>query len=136
MKRAAKAWVMRGVFLAVAAACLSACAPLVVGGAVVTGLSAVDRRTTGTQVEDEGIEDDFAELSVRAVGSKWEIKAESSYPNSPMTVKFRKPGVRTITWNFVTTTDGTRRVLTSRNLSGGTLILSFQGNVVDRISVG
>lgn len=96
----------------------------------------VTTTTLSDLVEDEGIEDDFAELSVRAVGSKWEIKAESSYPNSPMTVKFRKPGVRTITWNFVTTTDGTRRVLTSRNLSGGTLILSFQGNVVDRISVG
>lgn len=38
------------------AAGLSACAPLVVGGAVVGGLMATDRRTTGTQVEDEGIE--------------------------------------------------------------------------------
>lgn len=42
-----------------AAACLtalSACAPLVVGGAVVGGMMVVDRRTAGTQVEDEGIE--------------------------------------------------------------------------------
>ena len=38
------------------AAGLSACAPLVVGGAVVGTMMAVDRRTTGTQVEDEGIE--------------------------------------------------------------------------------
>ncbi|MFN9471169.1 BON domain-containing protein [Acidovorax sp.] len=38
------------------AAGLSACAPLVVGGAVVGGMMAVDRRTTGTQIEDEGIE--------------------------------------------------------------------------------
>lgn len=38
------------------AAGLSACAPLVVGGAMVGGLMATDRRTTGTQVEDEGIE--------------------------------------------------------------------------------
>ena len=35
---------------------LSGCAPLVVGGAVVTGVMATDRRTAGTQVEDEGIE--------------------------------------------------------------------------------
>jgi osmotically-inducible protein OsmY len=35
----------------------SACAPLVVGGAMVGGaLMATDRRTSGTQVEDEGIE--------------------------------------------------------------------------------
>ena len=36
---------------------LSGCVPLVVGGAMATGaFSAADRRTTGTQVEDQGIE--------------------------------------------------------------------------------
>jgi osmotically-inducible protein OsmY len=36
---------------------LSACAPLLIGGAVVGGtLVALDRRTTGTQVEDQAIE--------------------------------------------------------------------------------
>lgn len=35
---------------------LTACFPLVMGGAVMTGLVATDRRTTGTVVEDEGIE--------------------------------------------------------------------------------
>ena len=35
---------------------LTACFPLVMGGAVVTGMVASDRRTTGTVVEDEGIE--------------------------------------------------------------------------------
>jgi osmotically-inducible protein OsmY len=41
----------------VAATLLSACAPLLLGGAVVgTGLVATDRRTTGIQIEDEGIE--------------------------------------------------------------------------------
>ena len=44
--------------LAVAAigATLSACAPLVVGGAAVTALVAVDRRTSGAQLDDQGIE--------------------------------------------------------------------------------
>ena len=35
---------------------LSACAPLMMGGAVMTGMVAVDRRTSGIQLEDEGIE--------------------------------------------------------------------------------
>ncbi|WCM93697.1 BON domain-containing protein [Acidovorax sp. NCPPB 2350] len=35
---------------------LSACAPLVIGGAAMGTLMAADRRTAGTQVEDEGIE--------------------------------------------------------------------------------
>jgi osmotically-inducible protein OsmY len=40
-----------------AAAALPACAPLLVGGAVVGGsMMAVDRRTSGTQVEDQAIE--------------------------------------------------------------------------------
>jgi osmotically-inducible protein OsmY len=37
-------------------ATLSACAPLVVGGAAVTALVAVDRRTSGAQLDDQGIE--------------------------------------------------------------------------------
>jgi osmotically-inducible protein OsmY len=39
-----------------AGAGLSACAPLMLGSAVVTGISAADRRTTGAQIEDERIE--------------------------------------------------------------------------------
>ncbi len=35
---------------------LTACAPLLVGGAVMTGMSAADRRTAGSQLEDERIE--------------------------------------------------------------------------------
>ena len=35
---------------------LSACAPVMLGGAVMGGLVAVDRRTSGAQLEDEGIE--------------------------------------------------------------------------------
>lgn len=35
---------------------LSACAPLLIGGAMMTSAVAVDRRTAGTQLEDENIE--------------------------------------------------------------------------------
>lgn len=50
----------RAVCALLAAAALGAgvagCVPLVIGGAAFGGLMAADRRTTGTQVEDEGIE--------------------------------------------------------------------------------
>jgi len=46
----------RAVAALAAASVLAACAPLVVGGVVVGGLVATDRRTTGTQVEDQSIE--------------------------------------------------------------------------------
>ena len=45
--------------LLLATACvasLSACFPVILGGALMGGLVAVDRRTAGTQLEDEGIE--------------------------------------------------------------------------------
>jgi osmotically-inducible protein OsmY len=43
--------------LGAAVVALSACAPLLIGGAMVSGgLMATDRRTTGTQIEDESIE--------------------------------------------------------------------------------
>lgn len=40
----------------VGASSLTACFPVVMGGAVVGGMVATDRRTTGTVVEDQGIE--------------------------------------------------------------------------------
>ena len=46
----------RAVALGVALASLGGCIPLLVGGAVMGGLVATDRRTSGTVVEDEGIE--------------------------------------------------------------------------------
>ncbi len=46
-----------GITAAVAFVALSGCVPIVVGGAVLGGsLVATDRRTSGTQLEDEGIE--------------------------------------------------------------------------------
>ncbi len=56
MKTNLSSFLLKGVLTAVALAGLSACAPLIVGGAVMTGVVASDRRTTGTLVEDESIE--------------------------------------------------------------------------------
>jgi osmotically-inducible protein OsmY len=56
MKRNLQSLVLTGVVLAAALSSLSACAPLLVGGAVMTGIVATDRRTAGTQLEDEAIE--------------------------------------------------------------------------------
>lgn len=56
------------------AASLSACFPVMVGGAVMGGLMVTDRRTTGAQVEDEGIE-------LRAMGRIREALAERAHVN-------------------------------------------------------
>jgi osmotically-inducible protein OsmY len=56
MKRNLQSLVLTSTLAALALSGLSACAPLLLGGAVMTGVVATDRRTTGSQVEDEGIE--------------------------------------------------------------------------------
>ena len=56
---------------------LSACAPLIVGGAVVTGVMATDRRTTGTQVEDESIEIKVAGAVRKEMGDRIHLNVTS-----------------------------------------------------------
>ena len=52
LRRATLALVLVGTGLGT----LNACAPVVLGGAMMGGMMASDRRTSGTQLEDEGIE--------------------------------------------------------------------------------
>lgn len=70
---------MKHSLIAIAAASLlSACAPLVVGGAVVgTAMVATDRRTTGTQVEDKGIELKAASRLREAMGDRTNINVQA-----------------------------------------------------------
>lgn len=56
---------------------LSACAPIVLGGAVVSGMMAADRRTTGTQVEDEGIELRASNRISEALGDRAHVNVTS-----------------------------------------------------------
>ena len=50
-------WLKGGLALIAMASVLSACAPLVIGGAMVGGaMVGTDRRTSGSQLEDQGIE--------------------------------------------------------------------------------
>src|ERR1035437_3203071 len=56
MKTATQKFFTRLALGACLGASLSACAPIMVGGAVMGSLVATDRRTAGTLVEDEGIE--------------------------------------------------------------------------------
>ena len=56
MKLTLNRWMFSVLTASALMASLSACAPLVVGSAVMGGLVAIDRRTAGIQLEDESIE--------------------------------------------------------------------------------
>ncbi|WP_295502212.1 BON domain-containing protein [Limnohabitans sp. Rim8] len=69
--------VVYGAALLASLVSLSACAPLIVGGAVVTGVMATDRRTTGTQVEDESIEIKVASAVRKELGERIHLNVTS-----------------------------------------------------------
>lgn len=73
--------VARFVATAVCAACLggalSACAPIVLGGAAMGTLVATDRRTSGAQLEDEGIELRGAGRIREALGDRAHVNVTS-----------------------------------------------------------
>ena len=69
--------VVYGAVLLGSLASLSACAPLIVGGAVMTGVMATDRRTTGTLVEDESIEIKVASAVRKEMGDRIHLNVTS-----------------------------------------------------------
>lgn len=78
MKRVLKSSLLSWVLAGAALASLSACAPLVVGGAaVMTGVVALDRRTAGTQLEDETIEIKVASAIRRDLGDRVHLNTTS-----------------------------------------------------------
>ncbi len=77
MKRNLQSLVLTGAVLAVALTSLPACAPLIVGGAVMTGIVATDRRTAGAQVEDEGIELKVASAVRQDLGDRAHLNVTS-----------------------------------------------------------
>jgi osmotically-inducible protein OsmY len=77
------------------ASLLSGCAPLVVGGAVMTGVVAVDRRTAGTQLEDEAIELKVASAINKELGERIHLNVTSYNRRVLLTGEVRSEADRT-----------------------------------------
>ena len=73
---------------------LSACAPLVVGGAVMSGVVAVDRRTAGTQLEDEAIELKVASAINKELGDRVHLNVTSYNRRTLLTGEVRSEADR------------------------------------------
>jgi osmotically-inducible protein OsmY len=100
--------------LAVAAlgAALSACAPLVVGGAAVTALVAVDRRTSGAQLDDQGIELRASNRLKDELGDAHARYAISSYNRRVLiTGEASSEAVKTKVTQIVTGVENVREVI-------------------------
>ncbi|MBM3387150.1 MAG: BON domain-containing protein [Betaproteobacteria bacterium] len=69
----------RNVLLALltGASLLAGCAPMMLGSVVMTGVVATDRRTTGSQIEDEAIELKVASIINKELGERVHLNATS-----------------------------------------------------------
>ena len=70
-------WMTRLALAIAASSLLSACAPLVLGSAVGGAFMATDRRTSGTQVEDKGIELKAASRIRNSLGERGHVSVNS-----------------------------------------------------------
>lgn len=77
MKTAVKLPLMSCVLAGAVLSGLSGCAPLIVGGAVMTGVVATDRRTAGSQLEDEAIELKVASAVRQNLGDRVHLNVTS-----------------------------------------------------------
>jgi len=77
MKSAMKLSLLSCVLAGAVLSGLSGCAPLIVGGAVMTGVVATDRRTAGTQLEDEAIELKVASAVRQNLGERVHLNVTS-----------------------------------------------------------
>jgi osmotically-inducible protein OsmY len=77
MKHIFKQRLLKALLAAAVLTALNGCAPLIVGGAVMSGMVAVDRRTAGTQLEDEAIELRSASRIRDALGTRVRVSVIS-----------------------------------------------------------
>ena len=77
MKNAVKLPLLSCVLAGAVLTGLSGCAPLILGGAVMTGVVATDRRTAGTQLEDEAIELKVASAVRQELGDRVHLNVTS-----------------------------------------------------------
>ncbi len=95
----------------VGASLLSGCAPLVVGGAVVTGMVAVDRRTTGIQVEDQAIELKVADAVRKDLGDRVNLNVTSYNRRVLLTGEVRNEADRSRATQLAQSQENVREVI-------------------------
>lgn len=103
--------VMTALAAATLTAGLSACAPLIVGGAVVGSVMAVDRRTAGTQIEDEGIELRAANRIRETLGDRVHVNVTSYNRQALLTGEVPNAQDRQTVEQIVSQVENTRSVV-------------------------
>lgn len=101
---------------------LTACFPLVMGGAVVTGMVATDRRTTGTVVEDEGIELRAASRIRENLGERGHVNVTSYNRQVLLTGEVPSAQDKQLVEQIVAGVDNVRHVVNELSILGNSTL--------------
>lgn len=115
---------------AVAAAVLTACAPLIVGGAAVGALVAIDRRTSGAQLEDEGIELRAASRLREALGDRAHVNVTSYNRQVLITGEVPNDATRQQVEQIISRVENVRSVVNELAVLGNTTLAQRSNDVL------
>ena len=101
---------------------LTACFPLAVGGAVVGGMVAADRRTTGTVVEDEGIELRSGSRIREAIGDRGHVNVTSYNRQVLLTGEVASAQDRQLVEQIVAGVDNVRHIVNELAILGNSTL--------------
>ena len=101
---------------------LTACIPLVMGGAVVTGMVASDRRTTGTVVEDEGIELRAASRIRENIGERGHVNVTSYNRQVLLTGEVASAQDKQLVEQIVSGVDNVRHIVNELSVLGNSTL--------------
>lgn len=117
---------------------LTACFPLAIGGAVVGGLVATDRRTTGTVVEDEGIELRAASRLRAALGERGHVNVTSYNRQVLLTGEVPSAQDKQLVEQVVTGVDNVRNIVNELAVLGSSSLTqrSSDSLITGRVRAG
>lgn len=117
---------------------LTACFPLAVGGAVVGGMVATDRRTAGTVLEDEGIELRSASRIREALGNRGHVNVTSYNRQVLLTGEVLSAQDKQLVEQIVTGVDNVRNIVNELAILGASTLTqrSSDSLVSGRIKAG
>ena len=101
---------------------LPACIPLALGGAVMTGMVASDRRTTGTVVEDEGIELRAASRIRESLGERGHVNVTSYNRQVLLTGEVASAQDKQLVEQIVTGVDNVRHIVNELAVMGNSTL--------------
>ena len=109
-------------FALIASAGLSACAPLMIGGAAMGALVATDRRTSGAQLEDEGIELRAASRLRESLGERAHVNIASYNRQVLLTGEVPTAQDRQVVEQVVSRVENVRAIVNELGVMGSTTL--------------